>query len=219
MNIELVNVSKNFHQGKTSIQVLNELNLTIKSSEVVALLGKSGSGKTTLLSLIAGLEKTQSGVVKIDGLNLSSLSEDELCKFRAKKCGIIFQQFHLVPHLTAIENVLLPLEINHMGDKVVAMSWLQKVGLAERANHFPNMLSGGEQQRVAIARALAFNPELILADEPTGNLDAQTGEQIIELLFKMVREKKTTMIFVTHDEELAAKADKIIYLKDGKCSG
>jgi putative ABC transport system ATP-binding protein len=219
MNIELINVSKKFDQGKSSIQVLNELNLTIKSSEIIALLGKSGSGKTTLLSLIAGLEKTQTGLVRIDGINLADLSEDELCKFRSNKCGIIFQQFHLIPHLTALENVLLPLQINQIGNKEIAMSWLEKVGLAERAEHFPNMLSGGEQQRVAIARALAFGPELILADEPTGNLDTQTGEKIIELLFNIVREKKTTMIFVTHDEELASKADKIIHLKDGKCFG
>lgn len=217
MKIEVQNINKHFVQGKKTIQVLNDVNLDIKSGEIIALLGKSGSGKTTMLSLLAGLDRPDQGNIVVDGVDLTKLSEEGLCDFRAKKLGIVFQQFHLIPHLTALENVLLSFEINGDTDQSKAMEWLDMVGLRERADHFPSMLSGGEQQRVAIARALSYGPPLLLADEPTGNLDVETGKTVIDILFKMVREKKTTMILVTHDEDLASKADRIVRLVGGKC--
>lgn len=217
MKISVNNLSKHFLQGKNTINVLNDINLEIKTGEIIALLGKSGSGKTTMLSLLAGLDRPDHGNILIDDVDMTKLSEEALCEFRAKKLGIVFQQFHLIPHLTAYENVLLSFEINGREDKSEALKWLEMVGLSDRANHYPSMLSGGEQQRVAIARALSFGPPLLLADEPTGNLDVETGKSVIDILFKMVREKKTTMILVTHDDELAAKADRIIRIVGGKC--
>lgn len=217
MKINVSNVSKQFFQGKNLIQVLKEVDLAIASGEVVALLGKSGSGKTTMLSLLSGLDRPDHGEIVIDNQNIVKLSEEELCHFRAKTLGIVFQQFHLIPHLTALENIELSFEINGQENTEAAMDWLDKVGLKDRANHYPAMLSGGEQQRVAIARALACHPPIILADEPTGNLDTETGKNIAELLFKMVRENKITMILVTHDEELAAKADRIVRIIGGQC--
>ena len=217
MKVVVKNVNKHFQQGKNTIHVLNDVNLDIESGEIIALLGKSGSGKTTMLSLLAGLDRPDQGSIFVDGQDLTKLSEEGLCEFRAKTLGIVFQQFHLIPHLTAFENVLLSFEINGREDKAEALKWLEMVGLKDRADHYPSMLSGGEQQRVAMARALSFGPPLLLADEPTGNLDVETGKNIIDILFKMVREKKTTMILVTHDEELAAKADRIVRLIGGKC--
>lgn len=217
MKVVVKGVNKNFQQGKKHISVLNDVNLEIQSGEIIALLGKSGSGKTTMLSLLAGLDRPDQGSIEVDGVDLTKLSEEALCEFRAKTLGIVFQQFHLIPHLTAFENVLLSFEINGKEDKDSAMKWLEMVGLKERADHYPSMLSGGEQQRVAMARALSFGPPLLLADEPTGNLDVETGKSIVDILFKMVREKKTTMILVTHDDELAAKADRIVRLIGGKC--
>ncbi len=217
MKVSVVNLKKNFMQGKKLIKVLDDVSLEINSGEIIALLGKSGSGKSTLLSLLAGLEKPDVGSIFFDKKDLTKISEEALCEWRAKNLGIIFQQFNLIPHLTALENVLLPLEINGLGDKIKAMDWLNLVGLGDRVDHFPSMLSGGEQQRVAIARALVFGPPMLLADEPTGNLDSETGKMVIETLFNIVREKKTTMIIVTHDEELAARADRIVRLTGGKC--
>jgi putative ABC transport system ATP-binding protein len=217
MKITVKNLNKHFLQGKNTINVLNDVNLDIKSGEIIALLGKSGSGKTTMLSMLAGLDRPDQGSIVVDDQDLTKLSEEALCEYRAKKLGIVFQQFHLIPHLTAFENVLLSFEINGHEDKETAMKWLEMVGLKDRANHYPAMLSGGEQQRVAIARALSFGPPILLADEPTGNLDIETGKNIVDILFKMVREKKTTMILVTHDDELAAKADRIVRLVGGKC--
>lgn len=217
MKISINNIKKKYSQGKNIIQVLDDITLTISSGEVIALLGKSGSGKSTILSLLAGLDSPDQGSIIIDDIDLTKLNEDQLCEWRAKNMGIVFQQFHLIAHLTALENVLLSLEINGINDPDRALHWLSLVGLEKRANHFPAMLSGGEQQRVAIARALVFGPSLLLADEPTGNLDDETGKIIINLLFNIVREKKTTMIIVTHDEELASRADRIIRIIGGKC--
>jgi len=217
MKIKLSEVEKSYYQGNTAIEVLKSINMEVKSGEVVALLGKSGSGKSTILSLLSGLIKSDRGTLELDDVNLNNLSEDELSDFRSKKIGIIFQDFHLLPHLTALENVLLPLEINGRENKSLAEDWLLKVGLENRLNHFPSMLSGGEAQRVAIARALAFGPSLILADEPTGNLDNETGKKVIDVLFKIIRENKMTMVLVTHDEELAKLCDRIFYLKGGQC--
>ncbi len=217
MRIELENVTKEFEQGKNKIQVLKNINLKIESGEVVALLGKSGSGKSTLLSLLAGLEVPTNGEIRIDNVVLNKLSEDELAAWRSQKIGIIFQQFNLINHLTAFENVSIPLEISGAEQLENSHEWLKKVGLEDRSEHYPTMLSGGEQQRVAIARAMVNNPELILADEPSGNLDSETGKIVMETLFKIIRENKKTMILVTHDEELAKKTDRIIYLKSGEC--
>lgn len=217
MKIVVNNITKNYLQGKNIIRVLNGVSLEVDSGEIIALLGKSGSGKSTILSLLAGLEKPDTGSIVVDNVDLTKLNEENLCEWRAKNLGIIFQQFHLIPHLSALENILLPLEINGQENKDLALHWLSMVGLADRGDHFPSMLSGGEQQRVAIARALVFTPAMVLADEPTGNLDVETGKKIIEILFQIVRKKKTTMILVTHDEELAAKADRIVYLSGGKC--
>ncbi|MFA6238623.1 MAG: ABC transporter ATP-binding protein [Bacteriovorax sp.] len=217
MKVSISDIKKSYLQGKKTITVLDGVTLEVHSAEIIALLGKSGSGKTTMLSLLAGLDKPDAGSINVNNVELTQLSEDKLCDWRAKNLGIVFQQFHLIPHLTALENVLLPLEIIGLDDRNLAMEWLSSVGLSERADHYPSMLSGGEQQRVAIARALAAGPALLLADEPTGNLDVETGKSIIEILFKIVREKKTTMIVVTHDEELARKADRIIRLSGGKC--
>lgn len=217
MKISVRNLRKNFVQGKNIIKVLDDVSLEINSGEIIALLGKSGSGKSTLLSLLAGLEKPDMGAVFFDQSDLTKLSEEELCTFRAKSLGIVFQQFNLIPHLTALENVLLPLEINGVNDQSKALDWLSLVGLLDRVNHYPSMLSGGEQQRVAIARALVSDPPILLADEPTGNLDNETGKKVIETLFNIVREKKITMIIVTHDDELALKADRIVRLTGGKC--
>jgi putative ABC transport system ATP-binding protein len=217
MKVSVRNLKKNFVQGKNIIKVLDDVSLDIHSGEIIALLGKSGSGKSTLLSLLAGLEKPDFGLIFFDQNDLTKLSEEALCDWRAKNLGIVFQQFNLIPHLTALENVLLPLEINGLDDKKKALDWLSLVGLEDRVDHFPSMLSGGEQQRVAIARALVFDPPMLLADEPTGNLDSETGKKVIETLFNIVREKKTTMVIVTHDEELALKADRIVRLTGGKC--
>lgn len=217
MNIEIKNLKKNFKQGKNIIHVLDGVNEFIKTGEIIALLGKSGSGKSTMLSLLAGLERPDSGSIIIDGVDIAKLNEEALCDWRAHNMGIIFQQFHLIPHLTALENVRLSLEIKELAEQEKALEWLTSVGLADRAQHYPSMLSGGEQQRVALARAMVARPSLILADEPTGNLDVETGKTITELLFKMARENHTTMIVVTHDEELAQLADRIIHLNGGKC--
>lgn len=217
MKLKINDLSKKYIQGKNTIQVLDKFSLEVESGEIVALLGKSGSGKSTLLSLLSGLIKPENGSIFYDTLDITKLSEEELCSFRAKTLGIVFQQFNLLPHLTAEENVLLPLEINGIQSDGKVISWLSNLGLSERLDHFPSMLSGGEQQRVAIARAMVYGPPFLLADEPTGNLDSETGSQVIDLLFKIVRENKTTMIIVTHDEEIANKADRIIRLAGGKC--
>jgi putative ABC transport system ATP-binding protein len=217
VKISIQNLKKHFTQGKNTISVLDGLSLEIGSGEIIALLGKSGSGKSTLLSHLAGLERPDAGSIIFDQTDVTKLSEENLCDWRAHSLGIVFQQFNLIPHLTALENIFLPLEINGKNDNNKALDWLSMVGLSDRAEHMPSMLSGGEQQRVAIARALVFSPPVLLADEPTGNLDQETGKEVIKILFNIVREKKTTMIIVTHDEELASKADRIVRLAGGKC--
>ena len=218
MTISINHLTKHFKQGDNSVNVLNDLSLTIEKGEIIALLGKSGSGKSTLLSLLAGLEKPNEGTIEINQNDITKMNEGKLCDWRANNLGIVFQQFNLIPHLTALENVMLPLEITHQENiKTKAIDWLKLVGLDERANHFPSMLSGGEQQRIAIARALISGPSIVLADEPTGNLDNETGKKVVEILFKIIKEKKTTMIIVTHDEELASRADRLIRLQGGKC--
>jgi putative ABC transport system ATP-binding protein len=217
MTIKIEKLFKHYGSNDQKVQILSGVDLEIKSGEIVALLGKSGSGKSTLLSLMAGLDLPSSGKIWVNDADLFSLSEEQRCHFRAKHVGIIFQQFHLVNHLTAFENISLALEINNKKDDEMVYKWLHEVGLSERGKHLPTALSGGEQQRVAIARALIHGPSLILADEPTGNLDNETAKIITQLLFDAVRKLKTTMILVTHDQELAELADRVVVLKDGQC--
>lgn len=215
MILNLENVSKTYLQGTKKIEVLKGLNLEIKASEVVSIVGQSGSGKSTLLSLISGLDFPNSGKVVLNGKNLSALTETEVTRLRGESLGIVFQQFHLIPHLSAWENVHLPLEILGRPDEKKASLMLEKVGLLNRAEHYPDQLSGGECQRVAIARALITDPSLILADEPSGNLDTVTSDQVMGVLFDIVKREKCTMVLVTHNEKLASLCQRHLTLKNG----
>jgi putative ABC transport system ATP-binding protein len=215
--IELRGVSKSVPSGDGTLTILHPLDLTIERGTVAAITGPSGSGKSTLLGLVAGLDAPSGGSVLIDGTDITALNEDGLAKLRGAKIGFVFQFFHLLPSLTAYENVLVPMEIAGARDaRERATSLLDEVGLSARAHHYPAQLSGGEQQRVAIARALANDPPLLLADEPTGNLDTATGHAIIELLLGINRTRGTTLVLVTHDQELAARAELTVALKDGR---
>jgi putative ABC transport system ATP-binding protein len=215
--IELCGVSKTVRSGAGSLTILHPLDLSIEAGRVAAITGPSGSGKSTLLGLIAGLDAPSTGHIVIDGIDITVLDEDSLARLRGTRVGFVFQFFHLLPSLTAYENVLVPMEIaGAPGAAARAKALLIEVGLAERGHHYPSQLSGGEQQRVAIARALANDPPILLADEPTGNLDSVTGHHIIELLLGINRTRRTTLILVTHDPELAAVADASIALRDGR---
>ena len=215
--IELRGVSKTVPSGTGTLTILHPLDLTIPGGRVVAITGASGSGKSTLLGLIAGLDAPSAGAILIDGTDIISLSEDALARLRGTKIGFVFQFFHLLPSLTAFENVLVPIEIAGGADAASrATSLLAEVGLSDRGHHYPSQLSGGEQQRVAIARALANNPPILLADEPTGNLDSATGRHVIDLLLQIHRSRGTTLVLVTHDPEIAAIADLTISLRDGR---
>ena len=215
--IEISNLSMSYDLGKGRLNVLAGVNVSIGRGETVAIVGPSGSGKTTLLILLAGLEQPGAGTIQLDGLDITRLDGDALADIRRDRLGIIFQSFHLVPSLTALGNVSLPLEIaGKEGARERARTLLQKVGLAEREDHYPSQLSGGEQQRVAIARALVHGPQLILADEPTGNLDVHTGEKIIELLFGLNADSGSTMVMVTHDEQIARRCQRILRLHEGQ---
>jgi putative ABC transport system ATP-binding protein len=214
--LEAKQLRKGFRQGGQQILAVNDVSFSVEKGETVAIVGPSGSGKTTLLSLLAGLENSDSGEVRIDGKVITGLREAELTRYRGEKIGIVFQQFHLMPHLSALENVSLPLEI--AGDQSVAekaMQALKSVGLEDRATHLPSQLSGGECQRVAIARATVIQPAVLFADEPSGNLDTETGSKVTDILFDLVRETQMTMILVTHDMELAAKCDRILKIRGG----
>jgi putative ABC transport system ATP-binding protein len=216
ITVKVQDLRKSYGQGESKVEVLKGINLEIKKGETVALIGKSGSGKSTLLSLLAGLDQSDSGNVTISGNNISGMKEKELTHFRASHMGIVFQQFHLVSTLTAFENVLLPLELlKRENARERALSLLESVGLSHRAHHLPSQLSGGESQRVAIARALAIKPSILFADEPSGNLDEETGEKVMDLLFNMVKETGTTMVLVTHDSDLAKKCSRIAHLEHG----
>jgi putative ABC transport system ATP-binding protein len=215
--IELRGVSKTVPSGAGVLTILHPLDLAIPAGQVVAITGPSGSGKSTLLGLIAGLDSPSTGRISIDGTDITSLGEDALARLRGKRIGFVFQFFHLLPSLTALENVLIPMEISGVsGARTRAAALLAEVGLSERGHHYPSQLSGGEQQRVAIARALANDPPLLLADEPTGNLDSTTGRHVIERLLEINRSRGTTLVLVTHDPELAAVADTSIALRDGR---
>jgi putative ABC transport system ATP-binding protein len=215
--IELHGVSKTVPSGAGLLTILHPLDLTIPARQVMAITGPSGSGKSTLLGLIAGLDAPTDGRIVIDGVTITRLDEDALARLRGTRIGFVFQFFHLLPSLTAYENVLVPMEIAGYPDaRRRAAMLLEEVGLTDRAHHYPSQLSGGEQQRVAIARALANDPPILLADEPTGNLDSTTGRTIIELLLEINRTRGTTLVLVTHDPELAAVADATIALRDGR---
>jgi putative ABC transport system ATP-binding protein len=214
--IELRGVSKTVMSGSAPLTILHPLDLRVPAGESLAITGPSGSGKSTLLGLIAGLDAPTSGRILIDGTEITALGEEPLARLRGARIGIVFQFFHLLPSLTAYENILVPMEIANFRDAPArAKALLVEVGLADRATHYPSQLSGGEQQRVAIARALANEPTVLLADEPTGNLDTTTGRQIIDLLRTVNRTRRCTLVVVTHDAELAVFADETIALRDG----
>jgi len=216
MSLRAVSISKSHLQAENKIQVLQDLNLDVKSGESVAIVGKSGSGKSTLLSLLSGLDYPDRGEVWFGDQQITNLNEVELSKVRAHKMGIIFQQFQLVQTLTALENVMLPLDILGLNSsRQKAIQLLSDVGLSHRIDHFSNQLSGGEQQRVAIARAMAAGPEVILADEPTGNLDEETGKLVMDMIFKLTKEHNTSLILVTHDQELAQLCERTLHLQQG----
>ena len=218
--IELRGVSKTVESGGRPLTILHPLDYLIPSGQFVAIVGPSGSGKSTLLGLLAGLDAPSGGSILIDGVDITTLTEDGLARLRGQKIGFVFQFFHLVPSLTAFENVLIPMEIAKRRDAVArAKQLLDEVGLTDRGHHYPSQLSGGEQQRIAIARALANDPAILLADEPTGNLDSTTGRHILELLMSVHRARQSTLVLVTHDAELAALADTRLVLRDGRSVG
>ena len=215
--IKLDQLSKSLPSGEGMLDILHPLSLTIEQGQFAAIMGPSGSGKSTMLGLLAGLDTPSQGSITIAGQNITQMDEDTLARFRGAQIGFVFQSFQLIPSLTALENVQVPLEI--MGIKQTrprAEELLEQVGLGSRTTHYPAQLSGGEQQRVAIARAFACRPPVLLADEPTGNLDTTTGERIIDLLKKLHKEEGTTLVMVTHDPEIAQVAERVIRLKDGK---
>jgi putative ABC transport system ATP-binding protein len=215
--IALGGVNLSLGDGVARVHILRNVHLNIGRGEAVGLLGPSGSGKSTLLMVMTGLERADSGSVVVGGRDLRKLDEDELARFRGKNIGIVFQAFHLIPTMTALENVAVPLELAGASNALArAERELAAVGLGDRLSHYPAELSGGEQQRVALARAVAPNPAIVVADEPTGNLDEATGREIIELLFRGHRERGTTLVLVTHDTALAARCDRVVHIHSGR---
>jgi putative ABC transport system ATP-binding protein len=215
--VRAIGLSKQVDTGRNRLTILEDVDLAVAPGEALAILGASGSGKTTLLGLLAGLDVPSRGQVHLDGVDLASLDEDGRAALRRRLVGFVFQSFRLLPALTALENVMLPLELGGAADaREVADTLLARVGLSQRTDHYPRQLSGGEQQRVAIARAFAGNPRLLFADEPTGNLDSATGEEIINLMFDLNREQRTTLLLVTHDERLAARCGRRLRLAAGR---
>ena len=210
-------MTKQVSTGTTTLTILEDVSLEIAAGEACAILGASGSGKTTLLALLAGLDVPTAGQVHINGANLFTLDEDGRARLRRNQVGFVFQSFQLLPAMTALENVMLPLELaGNDGAREKAADWLARVGLTDRLDHYPRQLSGGEQQRVAVARAFAARPRLLFADEPTGNLDSATGEEIISLMFALNRESHTTLLLVTHDEAIARRCPRRLKLAAGR---
>ncbi|MDQ3132845.1 MAG: ABC transporter ATP-binding protein [Acidobacteriota bacterium] len=215
--IELKNVTKTVLSGAEDLTILDDVSFEIPDGQFVAVTGASGSGKSTLLGLIAGLDAPSSGSISVDGANVTEMSEDDLAELRSGKIGFIFQSFHLIPSLTAFENILIPMEIIGLKDaKSRAGKLLEQVDLTARGHHYPTELSGGEQQRVAIARAFANQPKILLADEPTGNLDSKNGQHIFDLMTELHRQNNVTLVLVTHDQNLAEMAQRQVILKDGR---
>ncbi len=214
--IEVRGLTKTIRNGAHAVEILKGIDLTIPAGQFVAIMGASGSGKSTLLGLLAGLDAPTAGTVLLDGVEIGGLSEDRLAEIRGRKLGFVFQSYQLIPTLTALENVLLPFELNGSGDgRARAEELLASVGLDSRMHHYPVQLSGGEQQRVALARAFILKPPIVLADEPTGNLDSHNGEHVLELLLARNRESGTTLVLVTHDPQISARAQRVILLRDG----
>jgi putative ABC transport system ATP-binding protein len=215
--ISLAGINLSLGHDAARVHILKDIDLQIGRGEAISLVGPSGSGKSTLLMVMAGLEQPDTGTVTVAGSDLGALDEDSLAHFRGRNIGIVFQSFHLIPTMTALENVAVPLELAGIADaNERAERELAAVGLSERLQHYPAELSGGEQQRVALARALTPDPSILVADEPTGNLDEATGNQIVDLLFKAHRERNTTLVLVTHDQTLAARCDRIVRLRSGR---
>ena len=215
--LKVSHLTKTYPSAGRDLTVLSDVSFEVGAGDSFAIVGPSGSGKTTLLGLCAGLDRSSSGSVELNGIELENLSEDDRARVRNEHVGFVFQNFQLIPTLTALENVMVPLELR--GEKNVeknAREWLKKVGLEGRADHYPSQLSGGEQQRVCIARAFSNSPKILFADEPTGNLDGENNQNIVNLLFELNREAGTTLILVTHDLELAAKTGRILQLKGGR---
>jgi putative ABC transport system ATP-binding protein len=215
--IQVENLTKTIDNGSNRVEILRGLTFAIPRGEFVAIMGASGSGKSTLLGLMAGLDTATSGRIILDGIDITNLGEDKLARVRGTKIGFVFQAYQLVPTLTAEENVLLPAELTGAGGDIEhrARELLERVGLGNRGHHYPVQLSGGEQQRVAVARAFITRPPILMADEPTGNLDSVNGAHILELLLELNREEKTTLVLVTHDQQIAGQADRLIALRDG----
>lgn len=211
---------KRVESPESLLTILNDISFSIAHSEALAIIGASGSGKSTLLGLLAGLDTPTSGRVILDGVDLQTLDEDGRARLRSDRIGFVFQSFHLLPNLTALENVMLPLELGeHPQPRETALAELEAVGLGHRTGHYPNQLSGGEQQRVAIARAFAPRPQILFADEPTGNLDSKTGAKVSDLLFAMKREYGTTLVLVTHDKALTKHCNRTLALDNGRLAG
>lgn len=217
--LTLDEVKKDFSQGEEVLNVLKGVDLNVSEGETIAILGKSGSGKSTLLSLLCGIDDATSGNISYRSNSLKNLNSEEITDLRAKHIGVVFQQFHLLEHLNAYENVLLPLEVNGNHDKKERVDYfLEKVGMSHRKSHFPNQLSGGEKQRIAIARALVTHPGVLLADEPSGSLDENTGGEVMDLIFDIVRDERMSLVLVTHDKDLAKRCEKIYHLENGVLS-
>ncbi|SFJ66991.1 putative ABC transporter ATP-binding protein YknY [Terrisporobacter petrolearius] len=215
--LETINLGKIYGKKQTKVDALKYVNLKINKGEFVAIVGPSGSGKSTFLHLIGGLERPSNGTIKVDNKDICCLSDGELAKYRREKVGFVFQQYNLIPVLNVKENIELPLKLDKQKiDKDYIEDLMKLLGIEERKNHLPNQLSGGQQQRVAIARALAAKPSIILADEPTGNLDSKTTEEVMDLLKKSIKKYNQTLIMITHNNEIAKKADRIISIIDGK---
>lgn len=217
MSLRLVDLKKSFVQNNDRIQILNGIDLNVESGKLISIVGQSGSGKSTLLSLLSALDSADQGQVLINGQDITKMNEKERTDFRAKNLSIVFQQYHLMPHLTAIENVMLPLEILKIEQaELKAKQMLEQLGLSHRIDHLPSQLSGGECQRVAIARALVVQPKLLLADEPSGNLDVKTGDSVMKTFFEIVKKFKITTVLVTHSPDLAKMCDDVYRLNNGK---
>ena len=215
--IEVENVGKSYRIGDTSVPVLEHISFTVNAGESIAIVGPSGSGKSTLLAMMAGIDSVSNGVIRVGGHLITGLTESQLAAVRARLMGFVFQSYRLIPSLTALENVMLPLELlKTQNPEAQAIIALESIGLGNRLNHYPSQLSGGEQQRVAIARAIVHGPQVIFADEPTGNLDSTTGEKVRTLLFKKAKETQSALVLVTHDPAIAARSDRQIRIQDGR---
>ncbi len=219
MTLSLNSLAKSFRQGDTELKILENLDLNLRQSEIVAVIGESGSGKSTLLSLLAGFETPDRGTLSWNGDATHQWNEEQWSDFRKRSLGFVFQNYHLIPYLNALENVALPLRLNGQAGEpasIAAKNLLTQLGLGQRVDHLPNQMSGGECQRVAIARALVHKPSLVLADEPTGSLDARTGQAVLDLLFSLLTELKQTALIVTHSSEVAARCHRVLTLRQGK---